>query len=91
VLAGLRGLGLPAAYVSGYIRTIPAPGQACLEGADASRAWVSLWCGDANRSVQLDPTNGIIVRDERILVALGRDYADVSPIDGIIVSAASKT
>ena len=87
MLAGLRGLGLPAAYVSGYIRTIPAPGQAYLEGADASHAWVSLWCGDANGWVQLDPTNGIIVRDEHIMVALGRDYADVSPIDGIIVSA----
>ena len=87
MLAGLRGLGLPAAYVSGYIRTIPAPGQAYLEGADASHAWVSLWCGDANGWLQLDPTNGIIVRDEHIMVALGRDYADVSPIDGIIVSA----
>ena len=87
MLAGLRGLGLPAAYVSGYIRTIPAPGQAYLEGADASHAWVSLWCGDANGWVQLDPTNGIIVHDEHIMVALGRDYADVSPIDGIIVSA----
>ena len=87
MLAGLRGLGLPAAYVSGYIRTIPAPGQAYLEGADASHAWISLWCGDASGWVQLDPTNGIIVCDEHIMVALGRDYADVSPIDGIIVSA----
>ena len=75
MLAGLRGLGLPAAYVSGYIRTIPAPGQAYLEGADASHAWVSLWCGDANGWVQLDPTNGIIVRDEHIMVALGRALA----------------
>ncbi|MFM8860051.1 MAG: transglutaminase N-terminal domain-containing protein [Methylocystis sp.] len=87
MLAGLRGLGLPAAYVSGYIRTIPAPGQAYLEGADASHAWISIWCGDANGWVQLDPTNGLIVRDDHIVVATGRDYADVSPIDGIIVSA----
>ena len=45
MIAGLRGLGLPAAYVSGYLRTIPPPGKPRLEGADASHAWVSLWCG----------------------------------------------
>jgi len=87
MLAGLRGLGLPAAYVSGYIRTIPAPGQPHLEGADASHAWVALWCGEASGWVHLDPTNALIVSDDHIVVAFGRDYADVSPIDGIIVSA----
>ena len=46
MIAGLRGLGLPAAYVSGYLRTIPPPGKARLQGADATHAWVSLWCGD---------------------------------------------
>ena len=47
MIAGLRGLGLPAAYVSGYLRTIPPPGKPRLEGADATHAWVSLWCGEA--------------------------------------------
>ena len=57
MIAGLRGLGLPALYVSGYIRTIPPPGKARLAGADASHAWVSLWCGPAFGWLGLDPTN----------------------------------
>lgn len=84
MIAGLRGVGLPAAYVSGYIRTIPVGGQARLEGADASHAWVAVWCGPAFGWLHLDPTNAAILGDDHIIVAIGRDYADVSPIDGVI-------
>ncbi|MCC3244723.1 transglutaminase family protein [Methylocystis sp. WRRC1] len=87
MIAGLRGIGLPAAYVSGYIRTIPAPGQPRLQGADASHAWVAIWCGEAFGWIHLDPTNAMVVGDDHIVVAIGRDYADVSPIDGVIISA----
>ena len=54
MIAGMRGIGLPAAYVSGYLRTISPPGQKRLEGADASHAWVAVWCGDALGWVGLD-------------------------------------
>ncbi len=84
MIAGLRGLGLPAAYVSGYIRTIPPPGQERLEGADATHAWVNVWCGARVGWVGLDPTNAIPVGDDHIVLAVGRDYTDVAPIDGII-------
>lgn len=87
MIAGLRGLGLPAAYVSGYIRTIPPPGCAPLEGADASHAWMSLWCGEAIGWLDFDPTNAILVENDHVVIAVGRDYADVSPIDGVIFSA----
>ncbi len=85
MIAGLRGLGLPAAYVSGYIRTIPPPGQKRLEGADASHAWVMLWCGPEIGWVGLDPTNDLIVADDHIVTAFGRDYADVAPLDGVVI------
>jgi transglutaminase-like putative cysteine protease len=84
MIAGLRGLGLPAAYVSGYIRTIPPPGEERLEGADATHAWVNVWCGGRIGWVGLDPTNAISAGDDHIVLAIGRDYADVSPVDGII-------
>ena len=87
MIAGLRGLGLPAGYVSGYIRTIPPPGQKRLEGADASHAWVSVWCGLEFGWLDLDPTNAILVGDDHIVVAVGRDYADVSPIDGVFTGS----
>lgn len=87
MIAGLRGLALPAAYVSGYIRTVPAPGQSRLEGADASHAWVAVWCGEPFGWIHLDPTNAMYADDNHIVVAIGRDYADVAPIDGVIVGA----
>lgn len=86
MIAGLRGLGLPAGYVSGYIRTIPPPGQERLQGADASHAWVSLWCGPEFGWLGLDPTNAIAEGDDHVVVARGRDYADVPPVEGTIVS-----
>jgi transglutaminase-like putative cysteine protease len=85
MIAGLRGLGLPAAYVSGYLRTVPPPGQPRLQGADATHAWVSVWCGDEIGWVGFDPTNDVMVENDHIILAVGRDFSDVSPVDGIIV------
>ena len=87
MIASLRGLGLSARYVSGYIRTIPPPGKARLAGADASHAWVSLWCGEQFGWLGLDPTNAIAVGDDHVIIGFGRDYADVSPVDGVILSS----
>ena len=87
MIAGLRGLGLPAAYVSGYLRTIPPPGKPRLQGADATHAWVSLWCGEGLGWVGFDPTNDILVENDHIILAVGRDFSDVSPVDGIIVGS----
>lgn len=87
MIAGLRGLGLAALYVSGYIRTIPPPGRARLAGSDASHAWVALWCGPAFGWRGLDPTNAIPAGDDHIVVARGRDYSDVPPVEGVILSS----
>jgi transglutaminase-like putative cysteine protease len=87
MIAGLRGLGLPAAYVSGYIRTIPPPGKPRLQGADATHAWVSVWCGGEFGWVGFDPTNDLMIANDHIVLATGRDFSDVSPIDGIIVGS----
>jgi transglutaminase-like putative cysteine protease len=87
MIAGLRGLGLPAAYVSGYLRTIPPAGQPRLQGADATHAWVSVWCGSEIGWVGFDPTNDLLVENDHIILAIGRDFSDVSPVDGIIVGS----
>lgn len=87
MIAGLRGLGLPAAYISGYLRTVPPPGKPRLQGADATHAWVSLWCGAETGWVGFDPTNDILVENDHIELAVGRDFSDVSPVDGIIVGS----
>ncbi|HEY8214343.1 MAG TPA: transglutaminase family protein [Methylocystis sp.] len=87
MIAALRGLGLAACYVSGYLRTYAAPGQARLEGADSTHAWASVWCGPEFGFLDLDPTNAMAVGNDHIAIAVGRDYADVSPIDGVILGA----
>jgi len=87
MIAGLRGLGLPAAYVSGYLRTIPPPGKPRLQGADATHAWVSVWCGTDIGWIGFDPTNDLLVENDHIILAIGRDFSDVSPVDGIIVGS----
>ncbi|HEY4985885.1 MAG TPA: transglutaminase family protein [Bradyrhizobium sp.] len=87
MIAGLRGLGLPAAYVSGYLRTIPPPGRPRLQGADATHAWVSVWCGPDLGWIGFDPTNDILVENDHIILSVGRDFSDVSPVDGIIVGS----
>jgi transglutaminase-like putative cysteine protease len=86
MIAGLRTLGLPARYVSGFLRTIAPPGAARLEGADATHAWVQIWCGPDFGWQGLDPTNALAEADAHILIGVGRDYADVAPLDGVIVT-----
>ncbi|QCK84328.1 transglutaminase family protein [Phreatobacter aquaticus] len=87
MISGLRGLGLPAAYVSGYLRTLPPPGQPKLEGADATHAWVSVWCGPELGWRGFDPTNGLIVDQDHIVLAIGRDFVDVAPNGGVLVTS----
>jgi transglutaminase-like putative cysteine protease len=87
MIAAVRGVGLPALYVSGYIRTIPPPGVERLAGADATHAWVSVWCGAALGWRDFDPTNAGSIQNEHIVVARGRDYSDVSPIESMILSS----
>jgi transglutaminase-like putative cysteine protease len=87
MIAGLRGLGLPAAYVSGYLRTEPPPGRERLEGADAMHAWMMVWCGEEAGWIGLDPTNDILAGDDHVVLAIGRDYADVAPVDGVIYAS----
>lgn len=84
LIACLRGVGVPAGYVSGFLRTEPPPGKPRLEGADAMHAWVRAWCGTRLGWVEYDPTNDCLVRDDHIVVAHGRDYSDVAPIKGIL-------
>lgn len=85
VLIGcLRSLGVPAGYVSGLIRTRPPPGRPRLQGADAMHAWVMAWVGGAAGWVELDPTNDCLAGPDHVVVARGRDYADVTPVKGIL-------
>ena len=87
MIAALRGLGLPALYVSGYIRTTSLPGKERLAGADASHAWVSIWCGSASGWRDFDPTNAQEVKNDYVVVARGRDYSDASPIESMVLSS----
>jgi transglutaminase-like putative cysteine protease len=87
MISGMRSLGLPAAYVSGYLRTAQRPGEARLEGADAMHAWMIAWCGDEAGWIGLDPTNAMLAGNDHIVLAIGRDYADVAPVDGVIVAS----
>jgi transglutaminase-like putative cysteine protease len=84
MISGLRGLGLPAAYVSGYLRSAPRTDATRLQGADAMHAWVFLWCGSAVGWIGLDPTNAVPALDGHVMLAIGRDYTDVAPMDGVI-------
>lgn len=89
-IAALRSLGLPARYISGYLLTHPPEGQEKLVGADASHAWISAWSPDLGW-VEFDPTNNLIPGDEHITLAWGRDYGDVSPINGFMVGGGQHT
>lgn len=89
-IACFRSLGLPAQYVSGYIETQPPAGKARLAGADASHAWVAVWC-PANGWVEFDPTNNLLVNDKHAKIGVGRDFADITPIRGVIVSGGDHT
>jgi transglutaminase-like putative cysteine protease len=85
MISGLRSLGLPARYVSGYIRTKPPPGTVRRRGADQSHAWVGAWLGPEHGWVDFDPTNDLIVSDEHVVLGWGRDFGDVSPLRGVIL------
>jgi transglutaminase-like putative cysteine protease len=89
-IACLRSLGLPARYVSGYLETIPAPGSARLVGADASHAWVSVFCPGIGW-IDLDPTNNCLPSLRHITTAWGRDYSDVSPVRGVLLGSGEHT
>lgn len=91
MISGLRGIGLPAAYVSGYLRTVPRAGAAQLQGVDAMHAWVLLWCGTVTGWIGIDPTNGMLASDEHVVLAIGRDYTDVAPMDGVIVASGGQS
>lgn len=83
-IAALRGHGLAARYVSGYLATRPPPGAPAMRGADASHAWVSVWCGAEAGWIDLDPTNDCAVAERHVVAAFGRDYGDVSPVRGVL-------
>jgi len=80
----LRSIGIPARYISGYMETDPPPGKARLVGADASHAWLTVYCPQVGW-IAVDPTNNLLPSDRHITVAWGRDFNDVSPIRGVIL------
>jgi transglutaminase-like putative cysteine protease len=89
-IACLRSLNLAARYVSGYLRTYPPPGKPRLVGADASHAWVSVYCPGAGW-LDMDPTNNLVPSNGHVTLAWGRDYGDVSPLRGLILGGGSHT
>lgn len=82
-LTCLRSIGLAARYVSGYIETIPPPGQEKLTGADATHAWVALFVPGSGW-IDYDPTNNLKPYDQHVTLAVGRDFADITPLKGIM-------
>ncbi|BAK36928.1 hypothetical protein MLP_39140 [Microlunatus phosphovorus NM-1] len=90
MVSGLRSLGLAGRYVSGYLATRPPPGKPRLVGADASHAWVGCWI-PGNGWMYLDPTNNRLIDASHATVAWGRDYADVTPVKGVIFTEAKSS
>ena len=88
MIAGLRGHGLAARYVSGYLSTDPPPGRERMVGADATHAWLAVWTPGGGW-VAVDPTNNCLVGDRHVTVGWGRDYGDVPPVKGVIFTEAS--
>jgi transglutaminase-like putative cysteine protease len=95
MIACLRGLGLPARYVSGYLLTTPPPGTERLVGSDASHAWVSVYSPDTDAGpgqwFDFDPTNNRSPGEDYVTLAIGRDFADVSPMRGVIHGGTNHT
>jgi transglutaminase-like putative cysteine protease len=89
-LSGLRGLGLAARYVSGWLETEPPPGMPRQTGADASHAWVAVYLPD-HGWVDFDPTNGCVTGPGHLTLAWGRDFADVTPLKGVIYGGGNHT
>ena len=87
-IAFLRSIGLPARYVSGYLETQPLPGMPRLVGADASHAWLSVWCSEFGW-IDADPTNNLLPTDRHLTLAWGRDFSDVAPLHGVVVGGGS--
>jgi transglutaminase-like putative cysteine protease len=87
-IACVRSMGLPARYVSGYIETIPPEGTEKLKGVDASHAWFSLFIPQSGW-IDFDPTNNLIPSDQHITIGWGRDYTDLPPLKGVILSIGS--
>ncbi len=98
IISGLRGIGLPALYVSGYLRSAPPRDPTRLQGTEAMHAWVLLWCGplpslprmrgsEGSGWIGLDPTNAVLAAEEHVVLAVGRDYTDVAPVDGVILGS----
>jgi transglutaminase-like putative cysteine protease len=86
----LRAYGLAARYVSGYLLTRPPPGKPRLVGADASHAWAAVWVPEQGW-VDFDPTNDALPNNEHVTVAYGRDFADVTPLRGVILGGGKHT
>jgi transglutaminase-like putative cysteine protease len=82
-IACLRSLGLPARYVSGYLETLPPPGQPKLVGTDASHAWIAFFCPGIGW-IDVDPTNNILPSMQHITLGWGRDFSDISPVRGVL-------
>lgn len=87
MILALQSLGIPAAYVSGYLRTLPPPGGVKLAGADAMHAWIRAWCGNDQGWIEYDPTNATLVGSDHIVVGYGRDYSDIPPVSGHLRSS----
>jgi transglutaminase-like putative cysteine protease len=87
-IACIRSVGLPARYVSGYIETVSRNGEEKLIGVDASHAWFSIYIPERGWT-DFDPTNNCLVSDQHITIGWGRDYADIAPLEGIILSSGS--
>ena len=90
-IACLRSLGIPARYVSGYLRTLPAEGTEKLVGADESHAWLSVYGGDKIGWFDCDPTNACFGGSDHIPLCIGRDYSDVTPMRGIVFGGGETT
>ncbi len=88
LISMLRSIKIPARYVSGYLRTLPPPGKPHLVGADASHAWLSVYCGPEGW-VDIDPTNNQFTSTDHITIAWGRDYMDVAPLKGVYIGGSS--
>ena len=88
-IASLRSLGFPTRYVSGYLETIPPPGQEKLVGSDASHAWFAVY-SPGEGWYEFDPTNNLIPGEQHIVTAWGRDYSDVTPLRGVVMGGGSK-
>ena len=91
MVTGLRMLGIPARYVSGYIRTRPPPGGVRRVGVDQSHAWVAAWLGPEAGWVEMDPTNSLFVAEEHVVLGWGREFGDVSPLFGVILGGGKHT